>query len=1283
MGRVDAALVKVLGLLLVSALAVVPLVLLLILLSTSLSAQMSPASDDLAPVAAEETLPPQLRDQGCLSCHGGIEDMHPWLAMSCTECHGGDGASPTQKRAHVTPLNGWPKDERVMHRGFDPAAVRFANPADLRVAGETCGECHGRAFDHLGLSLHGTTAGHLNDGLYENGVNPGRQAVYSIFAVEDDNPRDPHALSSLRPIEQLRGASQDRDLGDHFADLPSKACMQCHLWSEGAGLTGRLGQDGLYRGAGCAACHVSYGADGLSHSADETVDRFEPGHPLRHEMTLSPPTETCTHCHVGDASIGNAFQGLAQLYPQMPAGPTIPGTTDRLIAGQFFVADEQLTPADVHHAAGMDCIDCHTVRDVMGDGDIYGAMEHGVEIECVSCHGTPDAYADLTTAKGRGLTNVARKGDLFVLRGKANGRSLRIKQVKDVIDPDHPDFRPAAVAAMSADHAQLECYACHSGWNTNFFGFHFDRNEQFTQLDLIAGRMTDGSVSTQERVFATLRQFVLGLNPEGMVAPYMVGFSSMGTVHDESGDLSIDQGLPVTASGLSGMTMIHHQPHTVQRAARSCIECHRSPATWGLGSGAAGGGSFALARGLAVAVGERGLETLLLDRESPGASIYIARLPLGGARAVTLDTDPLTGRASTAFVAIENAGVTVVDIRNPAFPTVLSFIAAGDARDLALAGDLLTIANGAGGLRVVDVSDRSQPRLISDVATQDARGLSVQWPLVYIADGPGGLAVVDLSVPERPRVVGQARCTSRGDERSDDASDVATLFQYGRPDGHDARSEARMLAVVANGKEGVAVLDVTLAEDIRRLSGLSEGYGNGYDSVTIELSGRYELGDTTGLTPTVERDVAYVVQRRQSSPEDQRGQLLLLDVTAPEAPTILDRQRGNINGPAGLTLARSFNPPSLVHRVLVTHDTGLAVIDATDSDDLAVDANLAALGPLRDVAVEAFAFDRMVDETGRQLKDISHEGARFLSREEMHRVLTVPGDVLGRGNDGARQRRGIAVAHGRASIPGGMMANSMPTGRGTMDAEASSPDESADDGPLSAEERLRYGFLIAEDEPLARMVRAADPRVFDANDDGLLSRAELERLLFSVLDANRSGDLDLLEWPRHPAADPRVLDRDKDDVVSRSEMDIGSEALHFLDLDGDGLVSQKEWPWEQLETVEPVLLYTDPEALRRMVAQPSFAKRRPLSYRRIANGELVKPHDIPEERYRQLVDASRARPLIDLAGQGAVGGFMDRWDIDLDGEVSQSEFSPLARLADRCDRNGDGVISERDRPSDP
>ncbi|MHC4845827.1 MAG: hypothetical protein ACYTCU_06670, partial [Planctomycetota bacterium] len=534
------------------------------------------------------------------------------------------------------------------------------------------------------------------------------------------------ALPGLEAIVKLRGNPRRDEIGDHFADLPRKNCMQCHLYSEGVGLRGRLGHDGLYRSSGCATCHVTYGEDGRSHSADTSIDHFEPGHPLKHEMTAAPPTATCTHCHVGDAAVGNGFRGLAQLYPQMPAGPDVPNTTDTLIANQFFIQDPLLTPPDLHHAAGMDCIDCHTIRDVMGDGRIYGAMEHAVEIECTSCHGTFDRYSDLRTSKGRRLTNLERRGDLFVLTSKRTGRSRPVKQVADVLDPEHPDFNARAARAMTGEHAGLECYSCHAGWNTDFFGFHFDRNLGFTQLDTITGNRTQGRVNTQERVFATLRHFTLGVNPDGMVAPYLVGFSSMGTVHAEDGSISHDQALPETAAGMSGMSMIHHQLHTTQPVARSCIECHRSPATWGLGTGDSNTSSFALARGLLVVVGERGVDTLLLDRENPDQSLYLARLPLGGAQRVILDSHIVTGHAETAFVVIENAGVALVDVRNPAF------------RDVALAGDLLVIANGVGGVRLVDVADRDRPVLVSDLITREARGVAVQWPRVLVADGPGG-----------------------------------------------------------------------------------------------------------------------------------------------------------------------------------------------------------------------------------------------------------------------------------------------------------------------------------------------------------------------------------------------------------------------------------------------------------------------------------------------------------------------------------------------------------------
>ena len=72
-------------------------------------------------------------------------------------------------------------------------------------------------------------------------------------------------------------------------------------------------QPGDYRSSGCASCHVvyandrdprhsgpyaAYGRDGESQSADPTIPRGEPGHPLQHRFTRAIPTSQCMVCHM-------------------------------------------------------------------------------------------------------------------------------------------------------------------------------------------------------------------------------------------------------------------------------------------------------------------------------------------------------------------------------------------------------------------------------------------------------------------------------------------------------------------------------------------------------------------------------------------------------------------------------------------------------------------------------------------------------------------------------------------------------------------------------------------------------------------------------------------------------------------------------------------------------------------------------------------------------------------------------------------------------------------------
>ena len=294
---------------------------------------------------------PANQESSCVKCHDGIEDMHPEAELSCVDCHGGDPTARSKFQAHVQPQSKATGDESVAPLDDDLAWRRFKNPMDLRVVDRTCSQCHEDMVEHLASSLHGTTAGHLSDGYYEVGLLKEKGSIYSIF--ENFKPEtDASTVDGLVPVPGFRDNLPEDELATHFTDLVRKECMQCHLYSEGRAVRGRVGFDGDYRGEGCAACHVAYSLDGLSESADAKARRTEPGHPRVHAMTSAPTTETCTSCHYGDASIGLAFRGLSQLPPGAPGGPEVPGTTDELLNRQFYLQDAETCPPDVHHERG-------------------------------------------------------------------------------------------------------------------------------------------------------------------------------------------------------------------------------------------------------------------------------------------------------------------------------------------------------------------------------------------------------------------------------------------------------------------------------------------------------------------------------------------------------------------------------------------------------------------------------------------------------------------------------------------------------------------------------------------------------------------------------------------------------------------------------------------------------------------------------------------------------------------------------------------------------------------
>src|SRR5690606_28652107 len=141
------------------------------------------------------------KSNGCYSCHTRTDQpsMHatPAVKLGCTDCHGGDSASPAafgkpelgykdpyniaaMKAAHPQPTypKSWGDTSANPVRSYTllnreaPEFIRFVNPSDYRVAREACGACHLEVIEATERSLMSTGAMLWGGAAYNNGIVP-------------------------------------------------------------------------------------------------------------------------------------------------------------------------------------------------------------------------------------------------------------------------------------------------------------------------------------------------------------------------------------------------------------------------------------------------------------------------------------------------------------------------------------------------------------------------------------------------------------------------------------------------------------------------------------------------------------------------------------------------------------------------------------------------------------------------------------------------------------------------------------------------------------------------------------------------------------------------------------------------------------------------------------------------------------------------------------------------------------------------------------------------------
>ncbi len=277
------------------------------------------AQSDLVRQSQEEA---DLKSEGCITCHGGIEKMHKSTAvkLGCIDCHGGSAVATTKKEAHVQPRfpAKWKSSANpvrsytLLNKEF-PEFIKFVNPGDLRVADEACGQCHASDVLNVKKSMMTTSTLLWGGAAYQNGIISTKHYIFgesysrdgiaqqiltvpaptedqlargvlptvlplprweitqpgNIFRTFESGGRisriNPSDIGIPNPLDEPGRPdmkSSDRGLGTQLRiSSPVLNLLKTRLNDPHLSFMGTNDHPGDYRSSGCTSCHVIYAND--------------------------------------------------------------------------------------------------------------------------------------------------------------------------------------------------------------------------------------------------------------------------------------------------------------------------------------------------------------------------------------------------------------------------------------------------------------------------------------------------------------------------------------------------------------------------------------------------------------------------------------------------------------------------------------------------------------------------------------------------------------------------------------------------------------------------------------------------------------------------------------------------------------------------------------------------------------------------------------------------------------------------------------------------------------
>jgi hypothetical protein len=283
---------------------------------------------------------------------------------------------------------------------------------------------------------------------------------------------------------------------------------------------------------------------------------------------------------------------------------------------------------DIHLARGMQCVDCHFLDDVHGNGLLYVEPRAATAITCVDCHGTVSQRPSLiTSGKGGTLSDAGKVTPVDLLRASntpfgprfrwgPDGKRLiqqsamekdlqwEIPQTIDTVNPDSEHYNAMSAYAktlkrdgknwgtvpddpakcgkeLAHSNQEMDCQTCHTSWATSCFGCHLPMEANYKMATNKFEGTTSRNFTSYNPQVVRYDVFMLGRDSTAKDNRLAVLRSSSAVVVGSQGpnrEWFYSQQQTVASEGYSGQAFNPHFAHTSSGVGttKNCTDCHLS-----------------------------------------------------------------------------------------------------------------------------------------------------------------------------------------------------------------------------------------------------------------------------------------------------------------------------------------------------------------------------------------------------------------------------------------------------------------------------------------------------------------------------------------------------------------------------------------------------------------------------------------------------------------------------------------------------------------------------------